>query len=89
MVLREISHRRASFGFGVAAVVIAVVCFVWSLSLLEEFDAATEDQSRAMQEETDHLLAAHEDDIRKAMKVHDEPVKQGRPGIRLPHFRRC
>ena len=81
MVLREISHRRASFGFGVAAVVIAVVCFVWSLSLLEEFDASTEEQSRVMQEETDHLLAGHEDDIRKAMKglgfnIHIYPAEQ-------------
>ena len=81
LVYREILHRRGAFLLGFAAVVFAVLCFVGSLSLLQAFDAETEEQVAAMEAETGRLLKQHEDDIRKAMKglgfnIHIYPQEQ-------------
>ncbi|MFP6873976.1 MAG: ABC transporter permease [Verrucomicrobiales bacterium] len=68
LVVREIMHRRVSFVLGTLAIAVSVVCLVGALAVLESFDRATDKQLGEMNAETENILKAHEDEIRKAMK---------------------
>ncbi|MFO7945564.1 MAG: FtsX-like permease family protein [Armatimonadota bacterium] len=67
--IREITHRKLSFGLGLLSVVIAVGVLVGAVTLLNGHDLRTEQVIAEKQEQTREAMAKMEDDYRKIMKA--------------------
>lgn len=68
LVRREISHRRASFALGLAAVAAAVACLAAAVTLSEGHDRRTEALLVEKEAETRAEMARLEDDYRMIMR---------------------
>ena len=68
LVLREILHRKLSFGLGFLSVIIAVACLVGAGTLLRAHDIRTDQIIASKEAETREEMRRLEDDYRKIMK---------------------
>ena len=81
IIRREISHSRATFLMGVAAVIIAVLSYIISLSILSSSNFAFLNTMQGMKDNLEKEVSGLEDAIRKSMKglgfnIHIYPEKQ-------------
>lgn len=81
IIRREISHSRGTFLMGVAAVIIAVLSYIISLSILSSSNFAFLITMQGMKDNLEKEVSGLEDAIRKSMKglgfnIHIYPEKQ-------------
>ncbi|MFP3904618.1 MAG: ABC transporter permease [Armatimonadota bacterium] len=67
--IREIMHRKLSFGLGLLSVMVAVAVLIGAVTLLNGHDVRTEEVIAQKQEQTRHEMEQMEDDYRRIMKA--------------------
>jgi len=67
LAVKEIRHRKLSFGLGLVSVVLAVGSLVGALTLLKGYDMRTRQILARKEAEAKQKMAALNDDVRKAM----------------------
>ena len=81
IIRREISYSRGTFLMGVAAVIIAVLSYIISLSILSSSNASFLNTMQSMKDNLEQEISGLENAIRKSMKglgfnIHIYPEKQ-------------
>lgn len=68
LILAELLHRKLNFLLGLLATAIAIVAWTAAVGSLRQFDAATEAELTALEQQTTDEMVRLENEIRKTMK---------------------
>ena len=81
LVLREISHRRMSFGLGLLAVVVAAASLVGTQTMLTADQVATRQILDVRQEEVREAVEAREEEVQQAGAELEDFVRKQMKGL--------